>query len=96
MNIASLGGLEKKVNEAFYEIPIEAGKSLVTLPALVAEGLFVDVLLSANWLKAVGAHLNITRLEIRVMDEKLKLKKLPDLSENFVGSGFKIYALSVL
>ena len=26
------------------------------------------------------------------MDEKLKLMKLPDLSEDFVGSGFKIYA----
>ena len=92
MNIASLGGLEKKVREVFYEIPIEVGKSLVTLPALVAEGLFVDVLLGANWLKAVGARLDITRLEIRVMDEKLKLKKLPDPSEDFVGSGFKIYA----
>ena len=92
MNIASLGGLEKKVREVFYEIPIEVGKSLVTLPALVAEGLFVDVLLGANWLKAVGARLDITQLEIRVMDEKLKLKKLPDPSEDFVGSGFKIYA----
>ena len=93
MNIASLGGLEKKVREVFYEVPIEVGKSLVTLPALVAEGLFVDVLLGANWLKAVGARLDITWLEIRVMDEKLKLKKLPDPSEDFVGSGFKIYAI---
>ena len=92
MNIALVGGLEKKVREVFYDVPIEVGKSLVTLPALVAEGLFVDVLLGANWLKAVGARLNITRLEIRVMDEKLKLKKLLDLSEDFLGSFFKIYA----
>ena len=91
MNIASLGGLERKVREAFYYVPIEVGKSLVTLPALVAEGLFVDVLLGANWLKAVGARLNIIRLEIRVVDEKLNLKKLPDPSEDFVGSGLKIY-----
>ena len=53
MNIASLGGLEKKVREVFYDVPIEVGKLLVTLPALVAEGFFVDVLIGANWLKAL-------------------------------------------
>ena len=41
---------------------------MVMLPAMIAEGLFVDVLLGANKLKAVGARLNITRLEIRAMD----------------------------
>ena len=70
MNIASLGGLKKKVTEVLYEIAIEVGKLLVTLPALVAEGLFVGIILDANWLKAVGACLNITRLEIKVMNEK--------------------------
>ena len=92
MNIASLGGLGKKVREVFYEVPIKVGKLLVTLPAPVAEGLFVDVLLGANWLKAIKARIDITRFEIRVLDEKLKLKKLLDPSEDFVGSGFKIYA----
>ena len=38
---------------------------MVTLPAMIAEGLFVDVLLSANKLKVVGACLNIIKLEIR-------------------------------
>ena len=71
MNIASLGGLKKKVREVFYDVPIEVEKLLVTLPALVAEGLIVDVYLGANWLKAVGARLNITWLEIKVMDEKI-------------------------
>ena len=71
MNIASLGGLEKKVREVFYEVPIEVGKLLVTLLAIVAEGFFVDVLLGANWLKAVGARLNITQLEIRVWMKSL-------------------------
>ena len=55
MNTASLGGLEKKVREVFQDLPKEVEKWLVTLPALVAEGLFVEVLLGANWLKAVGA-----------------------------------------
>ena len=41
---------------------------MVTLPAMIAEGLFVDVLLGANKLKAVGARLNIKRLEIRAMN----------------------------
>ena len=48
MNIALLSSLDKKVRELFYDVPIEVGKLLVTLPALVAEGLFIDVLLSAN------------------------------------------------
>ena len=41
---------------------------MVMSPAMIAEGLFVDVLLGANKLKAVGARLNITRIEIRAMD----------------------------
>ena len=53
-------------------MPIEVGQSLVMLPALVADGLFVDVLLGANWMKAVGARLDINRLEIVVDKEKLR------------------------
>ena len=41
---------------------------MVMLPAMIAEGLFVDVLLGANKLKAVGSRLDITRLVIRAMD----------------------------
>ena len=38
---------------------------MVILPAMIAEGLFVEVLLGTNKLKAVGARLDITRLGIR-------------------------------
>ena len=48
MNIASLNGVEKKIREVFFDVPIEVVQSLVTLPALVADGLFVNVLLGAN------------------------------------------------
>ena len=41
---------------------------MVMLPAMIAEGLFVDVLLGTNKLKAVGARLDITRLENRATD----------------------------
>ena len=41
---------------------------MVMLPAMIAEGLFVDVLLVANKLKAVGARLDITQFEIRDTD----------------------------
>ena len=76
----------------FFDITIKVGNSLVRLPALVADGLFVDVLLGANWLKAVGACLDVSCLELLIDLEKLKLKKLPDLCKDFVGSGFRIYA----
>ena len=92
MNIASLNGVEKKSRSVFFDVPIEVGNSLVSLPALVADGLFVDVLLGANWLKAVGACLDVSWLELVVNLEKLKLKKLPDPSKDFVGSGFCMYA----
>ena len=62
------------------------------MPALVADGLFVDILLGANWLKAVGARLDVGQLELVVNSEKLKLKKLPNSSKDFVGSGFRMYA----
>ena len=38
---------------------------MVMLPAMIAEGLFVDVLFGANKCKAVGARLDITQLENR-------------------------------
>ena len=91
MNIASLNGLEKKSRSVFFNVPIEVRNSLVSLPALVADGLFVDVLLGANWLKAVGARLDVDWLELVVDSEKLKLKKLPDPIKDFVGSGFCMY-----
>ena len=53
MNIASLNGVEKKTRSVFFDVPIEVGHYLVSLLALGADGLFVDVLLGANWLKAV-------------------------------------------
>ena len=46
--MASLNRLEKKIRDVFFDVPIEVGQSLVMLPALVADGLFVDVLLGAN------------------------------------------------
>ena len=59
------------------------------MPALVADGLFVDILIGANRMKAVGARLYIERLEIVVAKEKLRLKKLPNSSEDFVVAGLK-------
>ena len=38
MNIASLNGVEKKSRDVFFDVPIEVGNSLVSLPALVADG----------------------------------------------------------
>ena len=59
MNIASLYGVEKKTRSVFFDIPFEVEHSLVSLPALVADGVFVDFLLGANWLKAVGVCLDV-------------------------------------
>ena len=55
---------------------------------LVADGLFVDVLIGANWLKASGSCIDVSCLESVVKSEKLKLKKLPNPSKDFVGSVF--------
>ena len=43
-------------------------------------------------MKAVGACLDVSWLELVVNLEKLKLKKLPHPRKDFVGSGFCIYA----
>ena len=48
MIISSLNGVEKS-RYAFFDVPIEVGNSLVSLPVLVADGLLVDVQLGANW-----------------------------------------------
>ena len=48
MKVASLNGVEKKIRDVFSDVPIEVGQSLVTLPALIANGLFVDILLGAT------------------------------------------------
>ena len=72
VNVALLSILEKKVREVFYDMPKEASKLKVFLPALVADNLFLDVLLVINWLKVVEAHLDVTQLKIRVNFEKLR------------------------
>ena len=91
MNIASLNGVEKKTRSVLFDVPIEVKHSLVSLPALVADGLFMDVLLGANWLKAVGACLDVGQLELVVDSEKLELKKIPNPSKDFLGSSFEMY-----
>ena len=85
MNIASLNGVEKESRSVFFEVSIEVGHSLVSLPSLVADGFFMDILLGANWLKAVGTCLDVSQLKLVVNSEKLNLKKLPNLSKEFVG-----------
>ena len=45
----------EEVDRGFYDMLKEIGKFLVSLHALVADGLFVEILLGANWLKAVRA-----------------------------------------
>ena len=60
MNIASLNEVEKKTRSVFFDVLIEVRHSLVRLTALVAEDLFVNVLIGANWLKAVGACLDVS------------------------------------
>ena len=54
--------------------------------------MFLDVLLGASCLKAVGACLDVSWLELVVNLEKLKLEKLPYPSKDFAGSGFCTYA----
>ena len=96
MNIASLNGVKKKSRDAFFDKPIEVGNSLVSLPALVADGLFVDVLLGANWMKAVSARLDVGQLEVIVDLEKLKLKKLPDPARTLLGLDSRVMPLKWL
>ena len=50
---------------------------MVMFPAMIAEGVFVDILLGANKLKDIGAHLNIKWLKNRVTDKKLT-EELPN------------------
>ena len=88
-NIASFNGLEKKSRNMFFDVPTEVGNSLVSLPVLVADGLFLDVFLGANWLKAVGACLDVSQLELVVDSEKLKLKKLPTQVRTLWGQGLR-------
>ena len=88
MNIASFNGLEKKIRDIFFDMPIEVGQYLVMLLALAADGLSVDVLLNTNWIKAVGSCLYINRIETVTDKEKIRLKQLPNPFEDFIGAGF--------
>ena len=46
-----------------FDVPIKFENSLVSLPALVADGFFVEVF-GAKWLKAVGAFLDVFQFEL--------------------------------
>ena len=69
---------------------------MVSLPVLVADGLFVDVLLGANWMKAISSRLDGGQMEVIVDSEKLKLKKLPGPSKDLACSGFCIYTCKMV
>ena len=45
MNTDSLNVIEKKTKSVLFNVPIKVGNSFVSLPALVANNLFVDVFL---------------------------------------------------
>ena len=90
MNIASLNRVEKKIRDVFFDVLIVVRQSLVMFPVLVADGLFVDVLLGANWIKAVSAHLDINRLEI-VVDKSLGYRSYTALLKTLFGLGSKTY-----
>ena len=51
---------------------------MVTLPAMIAEGLFVEAFLGANKLKAVGTCLEIIWLKIRATDKKAWDEEMPN------------------
>ena len=91
MNNASLNRVKKKIRDVFFDVPNKVRQSLVTLPALIADGLFCR---RSSWRQldeSFGAHLDINRLEIVVDKDYLRLKKLSNPSEDFVGAGFKMY-----
>ena len=80
----------------FFDAPFKVRNSLVILPMLVADGLFVDVLLGANWMRVVSAFFDVGQLELVEDFEFFKLKKLLDPSKDFVGSRFKIHATVIV
>ena len=48
INIASLNGVEKELKDVFFDVTIEVRNSFVSMPAIVADGLILDVLLGTN------------------------------------------------
>ena len=66
MNIASLNRVENRSRVVFFEGPIKVGNSLIKLLALVADGQILVVYLGANWLKTVGACLDVSWLKLVV------------------------------
>ena len=55
-------------------LPRRFGKQMVTSPAMIAEDLFVDILLGANKNKAVGALPDKKRLKLKLRTKKLWLR----------------------
>ena len=64
---------------------------MVSFSAHIADGLFVNVLLCANWVNTVSSCLDVGWLKIVVDIENPKLKNLTYPRKNFIGSNFKIY-----
>ena len=48
INIALLNGVDHKLRVVFFDVPIEVRNSLVSLHELIADFLFVEVLLGVN------------------------------------------------
>lgn len=77
-------------------MPTEVKQSLVTLPALFVDCLFLDVLLGGNWLKAVSSRLGINRLKMVVDKISLGKKSYLALIKTLLGLSLRCIPVSVL
>ena len=72
--ITSATNTNQKNRKIIKEFKIAIGKSKAVVPFIVLEGLYFDIQLGMNWLKATWAIIDVANGTIRVAKEKISYK----------------------
>ena len=89
--ITSATDTNKKLSKVLFGVEVIVGRNLVTVPAIVLEGLHFNVLLGVSWLKEAKAKILVGEGVIEVNGERIVYKLWPKPAFFTAEDGIWIY-----
>ena len=90
--LTSATGKFKKPRKYFKGMAITVGKSVVSLPVIVLEGLHYDMLLGVNWIAQINSKIDVIKQTIDVQGESIQFRTYQEPASNFLEKKDCVYA----
>ena len=74
LTLSSVTNTVMAPRKVFYNVKIQVGRSVTRLPAILAKGLQLNLLLGVNWIAAAKAQININQKTLAVNGEIIQIK----------------------